>query len=530
MKIRKLFKKAAAFALAAVTALSVIPATTAFAAGDIGTISFNFAYDSNGNAIRYNSSDTFNGYTAGGTGHYHYRMFIDGETGFCIQPGVPLKTGNTLKKASSDTWNALSANQKKAVGLALLYGYQGNKSNLTGSDDEKWLATQTLVWEFVTGCREATGSYKKVSNKIYDVNFGSNYPNSGAKAAYDQIVSMLTAHNTIPSFMSGGKKDITKELAYKDGKYSITLTDSNGVLSDYTFTSSDSSVTVSKSGNKLTITSEKAVSGSVRITATRNNVPTVSSSAKLIAYGDPNLQDLITGVENADTVAAYINIETPTGTIALKKTSEDGVVERIQFTIKGDNFNKTVKTDANGNISVEGLFPGTYTVTEQSIDRYEPQQTQTVTIIGGKTSTVTFSNTLKRGSLEVVKTSEDNLVEGVKFHLYGTSLSGLAVDEYAVTDANGVAKFENVLISGNTPYVLEEVDTAVRYVVPDSQTAPIEWNKVTSRSFTNILKKFNVTVTKTDVETGGTPQGDASLAGAVYGIYIGLSHSHIEFL
>ena len=521
MKIRKLFKKAAALALAAVTALSIMPAQAAFAAGDIGTISFTHTYDSDGNAMRYNSSAVINGYTAGGTGNYKYRMYVDGENAFCIQPGVPLKTGNTLAKASSDTWNALSDNQKKAIGLALLYGYQGNKSNLTGSDDEKWLATQTLVWEFVTGCREATGSYKQTSTTVYSLHFGSNYANSGAKAAYDQIVSLLTAHNTIPSFMSGGKNDITKELSYKDGKYSITLTDSNGVLSDYTFTSSDSSVTVSKSGNKLTITSEKAVSGSVRITATRNNVPTVSSSAKLIAYGDPNLQDLITGVENADTVAAYINIETPTGTIDLKKTSEDGVVEGIQFTIKGDNFNKTVKTDANGNISVEGLFPGTYTVTEQSIDRYEPQQTQTVTIIGGKTSTVTFSNTLKRGSLEVVKTSEDNLVEGVKFHLYGTSLSGLAVDEYAVTDAKGVAKFENVLISGNTPYVLEEVDTAVRYVVPDSQTAPIEWNKVTSRSFTNILKKFNVTVTKSDVETGGTPQGDASLAGAVYGIYKG---------
>ena len=80
---------------------------------------------------------------------------------------------------------------------------------------------------------------------------------------------------------------------------------------------------------------------------------------------------------------------------------------------------------------------------------------------------------MKRGSLEVVKTSEDNLVEGVKFHLYGTSLSGLAVDEYAVTDKNGLAKFENVLISGSTPYTLEEVDTAIRYVVPASQTAPI---------------------------------------------------------
>ena len=123
------------------------------------------------------------------------------------------------------------------------------------------------------------------------------------------------------------------------------MTDSNGVLSDYSFSSSDSNVSVSKSGNKLTISSTVAISGSVRITAKRNNVPTVSSSAKLIAYGDPNLQDLVTGVENADTVSAYINIETPTGTIALKKTSEDGVVEGISFTIKGDNFNKTVKTE-----------------------------------------------------------------------------------------------------------------------------------------------------------------------------------------
>ena len=56
----------------------------------------------------------------------------------------------------------------------------------------------------------------------------------------------------------------------------------------------------------------------------------------MIAYGDPNLQDVITGVENVDTMTAYINVETPTGTVALKKTSEDGVVAGISFTIKGD--------------------------------------------------------------------------------------------------------------------------------------------------------------------------------------------------
>lgn len=521
MKIRKLLKRAAALALAAVTALSVIPATTAFAAGDIGTISFTHTYDSEGNAIRYNSSATIGGHTAGGTGEYKYRMYVDGETAFCLQPGVPLKTGSTLAKASSNTWNALSADQKQAVGLALLYGYQGNSSNLSGSDDEKWLATQTLVWEFVTGCRNATSPYSQTSTTVYSLHFGSNYANSGARAAYDQIVSMLTRHSTIPSFMSAGKSDITKELAYKDGKYSLTLTDSNGVLSEYSFISSDSNVKVSVSGNKLTITSAKAVDGTAMITATRNNTPTVSSGAMMIAYGDPNLQDVITGVENVNTMMAYINVGTPTGTVALKKTSEDGIVEGISFTIKGDGFNKTVKTDKNGSITVEGLSPGTYTVTEQTTPRYEPQKTQTVTIIGGKTSTVTFSNTLKRGSLEVVKTSEDNLVEGVKFHLYGTSLSGHTVDEYAVTDKNGLAKFEDVLISGSKPYTLEEVGTAIRYVAPASQTAPIEWKKVTNRSFHNALKKFNVTVLKTDVETGKKPQGNASLAGAVYGIYKG---------
>ena len=334
MKIPKLFKKAAAFVMAAVTALSIMPAT-AFAAGDIGTISFSHTYDSNGNAMRYNSSANIGGYTAGGTGNYKYRMFVDGENAFCIQPGVPLKTGNTLKKASSDTWNALSANQKKAVGLALLYGYQGNRNNLSGSDDEKWLATQTLVWEFVTGCREATGSYNQTSTTVYSLHFGSNYANSGARAVYDQIVAMLREHNTIPSFMSGGKNDITKELAYKDGKYSITLTDSNGVLSDYSFSSSDSNVSVSKSGNKLTISSTVAISGSVRITAKRNNVPTVSSSAKLIAYAaySGNQQDMCwlekTGV--------------PKGRIGMQKVSSNPTM-----------------TEGNGCYSLEGAVYGVY--------------------------------------------------------------------------------------------------------------------------------------------------------------------------
>ena len=193
-------------------------------------------------------------------------------------------------------------------------------------------------------------------------------------------------------------------------------------------------------------------------------------------------------------------------------------MDGITFTITGEGVNQSVTTDRNGEIHIDNLMPGIYTVTEQSYDKYVPQESHRVTVLAGQTATVSFNNVLRRGNLTVTKTSEDGLNQGVKFHLFGTSLSGLSVDDYAVTDENGVATFKDVLIG--TGYTLEEMDTAIRYVVPDSQSTAVEWNSVTNKSFSNILKKFNVTVTKSDCEVG-TAQGDASLAGAAYGIYKG---------
>ncbi|MGL6199670.1 MAG: MSCRAMM family protein [Lachnospiraceae bacterium] len=221
---------------------------------------------------------------------------------------------------------------------------------------------------------------------------------------------------------------------------------------------------------------------------------------------------------NVDEVNAYLNVKIPYGHINIIKESEDGVVAGIKFQVTGEDIDKPVTTGTDGSIMIENLKPGTYTVTELSEERYEPQKVQTVTVVGGETAKVSFSNILKKGSLKVTKTSEDGIKEGMKFRLYGTSLSGIAVDEYATTNADGVAVFEDILISGNTPYTLEEVDTPIRYVVPDSQNVTIAWNDVTNKSMYNILKKFCVTVNKSDVETSKA-QGNASLSGAVYGIY-----------
>ena len=51
-----------------------------------------------------------------------------------------------------------------------------------------------------------------------------------------------------------------------------------------------------------------------------------------------------------------------------------------------------------------------------------------------------------------------------------------------------------MFISGTTPYTVKEVDTAIRYVIPEAQTAAIEWEKVTSRTFVNILEHHRVTL------------------------------------
>lgn len=312
----------------------------------------------------------------------------------------------------------------------------------------------------------------------------------------------------------------TVELSWDGGRYTATLTDTNGVLGEYAFSSAQSDMTFAVDGNDLTISAETASADGVTITAVRNNTRQGVLVWSDGHYGpDGTMQDVVTFRDTvSDPMYAYLHLKVGYGSVKIIKTSEDGEVSGISFTVSGNGTEQTVTTNADGEMQLDDLRPGAYTVTEQSSDRYEPQEVRQVTVISGQVATVTFHNTLKRGSLEVIKTSEDHLIEGVKFHLTGASLSGLPVDEYAVTDSTGKAVFSDVLIG--TGYVLSEVDTDVRYVIPEDQTAAVEWSKVTHKSIHNVLKKWNATVTKSDSATG-TPQGDAKLSGAVYGVYKG---------
>lgn len=518
--------------------------TTAYAAeetDEVYLVSFPRDGDENYGAEWGHGSHTFmNGWSSGSSRFTTVRAMgaYNGNICYCIEVGVPQETGDRFTKKGEDFWDNYPSSYnstispddiKLYIGRIFQYGYTGTISTSWRSQNEGGdklahaVATQLLIWETVVGERDE--NFNKVSTGGKDAILDQISPDhplyDKIMRYYDSMAASVQNHSKLPSFFakSTGKAQ-NIELEWDGKKYTATLTDQNNVISDYSFSASDSGIRFSVNGNRLTITAEKAPSDTVTITAEktaqRRGIITWTDGV----YGpDGGIQDTVTYAQTVnDPVKGYLNINVSYGSAKIVKTSEDGKVAGITFTITGNGVNQTVQTGPNGEIQIDNLTPGVYTVTEQNYDKYEPQEVRRVTVVSGQVATVNFNNVLKRGDLTVTKTSEDGLNEGVTFRLSGTSLSGLAVDEYAVTDSSGVARFDDVLIG--TGYVLEEVDTAIRYVVPENQTAAVEWNTVTGKSFHNVLKKWNLTVTKSDNETG-TPQGDASLAGAAYGIYKG---------
>ena len=464
---------------------------------------------------------------------------FDGPACYCIEPGVPRNLYRSYESYGEDYWDTFPAEYNRTIdgrtmktllGRIMQYGYQGNLSldwrSQNKADADKlahMMATQVLVWETVVGERDADFNHVDPgsADAVKSVYRTSHPLYSRFSAYYDSIEASVKKHTVVPSFMDRSEEAAqTVELSWDGGRYTATLTDTNGVLGEYAFSSAQSDMTFAVDGNDLTISAETASADGVTITAVRNNTRQGVLVWSDGHYGpDGTMQDVVTFRDTvSDPMYAYLHLKVGYGSVKIIKTSEDGEVSGISFTVSGNGTEQTVTTNADGEMQLDDLRPGVYTVTEQSNDRYEPQEVRQVTVLSGQIATVTFHNTLKRGSLEVVKTSEDHLIEGVKFHLTGASLSGLPVDEYAVTDSTGKAVFSDVLIG--TGYVLSEVDTDVRYVIPEDQTAAVEWSKVTHKSIHNVLKKWNATVTKSDSATG-TPQGDAKLSGAVYGVYKG---------
>ena len=551
--MKKLYRRSISGLLALLICFTAILGTgvTAYAAAPTGEIadSYSVAFPRDGDAdLDYSGTwghdelHYMNGWTSGEATWMttlHTIGSFDGPACYCIEPGVPRNLYRSYESYGEDYWDSFPAEYNRTIdgrtmktllGRIMQYGYQGNLSldwrSQNDADADKlahMMATQVLVWETVVGERDADFNHVDPgsADAVKSVYRTSHPLYSRFSAYYASIEASVKKHTVVPSFMDRSEEAAqTVELSWAGGRYTATLTDTNGVLGEYAFSSAQSDMTFAVDGNDLTISAETAPADGVTITAVRNNTRQGVVVWSDGHYGpDGTMQDVVTFRDTvSDPMYAYLHLKVSYGSVKIVKTSEDGEVSGIAFTVSGSGTEQTVTTNATGEMQLDDLHPGVYTVTEQSSERYEPQEVRQVTVLSGQIATVTFHNTLKRGSLEVVKTAEDGLNEGVKFHLTGTSLAGLPVDEYAVTGSNGKAVFSDVLIG--TDYILSEVDTGIIYVVPEDQTTAVEWNTVTQVEVRNVLKKWSATVTKRDAETG-LPQGDATLAGAVYGVYRG---------
>lgn len=500
------------------------------ASGDKVTITFDYCYDSAGNIIRYKQTTVSDGYTVGIPGEELCKIFADGKEAYCIEPGHTLYSGNTLTEDGSTVWKNLGSAKQKAINLALLYGKPGSGKCLSGTEDQKWVATQLIVWEFVSGCRSTSEGYKCTNTKFID-GICAGGANPGVKSVYNAISKSLANYSIVPSFASAiASKAETYEMKYSDGKYTLKLTDSNSILSDFSFKTTGG-VSATVSGNKLTLTSSNPVNDAVTFNFAKS-MPSVSGTT-LVPYGDASLQDVITGVENdADPIRAYFKVKTSSGNLKLIKTSEDGNVANVEFTIKGDGYSKTAKTNSKGEFELTDLVPGKYTVIEHTPTEYAEQKSKTVNVESGKTATVSFSNVLKKWNLTVTKTdAETKSAQGdatLAGAVYGIYNNGKLVDKYT-TDKNGSFTTSYYVCGDN--WTLKETEPSEGYLLDETEyhigaeakKYTLENNSVSIGVTEDILKGKIAIIKHTD---DGSTKIETPEKGAEFQVYLKSSGSY----
>ena len=321
----------------------------------------------------------------------------------------------------------------------------------------------SIDWQDMAYCQKKVWS-------IFGSDTSWDFSDSGYKAWCDKAQDRMDNLNKKPSFNNTNVGTIV-------AGNSLTVTDTNKVLSDYpAFTKKGNgwSIIHKKNSNSLTVkVDESCTASSFKLANGEYYKDGTGDDDELLLYypyGSEAYQKLIYSAYYDPVSMAFSGSITPLGDMKLVKTSEDGVVAGINFTVIGANgFSKTVTTNANGEIDISDLVPGTYTITEENIDRYVPNQSQTITVSSGKTSSISFYNILKKFRVTVTKQDYE------KGHAQGDAKLGGAVyglykgDELVAqytTDSNG--SFTTDYYVCGTDWTIKEISPSEGYLLNDT--------------------------------------------------------------
>ena len=448
--------------------------------------------------------------------HYGHELHTTKKGGttyplFCIEYGTTSPSSSYLKgkKAmASDT--AIKAAKWIFAGYYLEHG-------------------NSIDWQDMAYCQKKVWS-------IFGSDTSWDFSDGGYKAWCDKAQDRMDNLNKKPSFNNTNVGTIVAGNI-------LTVTDTNKVLSDYpAFTKNGSgwSITHSKNSNSLTIKVDKScTASSFKLANGEYYKDGTGDDDELLLYypyGSESYQKLIYSAYYDPVSMAFSGSITPLGDMKLVKTSEDGIVAGINFTVTGANgFSKTVTTNANGEIDISNLAPGTYTITEENIDRYVPNQSQTITISSGKTSSVSFYNILKKFRVTVTKQDYE------KGHAQGDAkLSGAVYDLYKgdelvaqyTTDSNG--SFTTDYYVCGTDWTIKEITPSEGYLLNDTvykvgadpKDYTVEYNNAPDMTVMEQVIKGKISIIKhTD---DGETQIETPEKGAEFQVYLKSAGSFVN--
>ena len=422
-------------------------------------------HKSRGYSLSSNLPAPFGGYSSDKFTELRINDLKAFRTAYCIQFSVGVHTG--IGYDQSDDYAAFTTEQKSMINTALTLGYNvetGTKYG--GSAIDEYIATQILIWLIAHG-QLGTGYETQIVNE-----FTANSP--AAKPIFYQLRENVVNYHTIPSFATDDPSAVgayTHDLKYNEsnGKNETTLVDENNVLGN--FAVSYPGVDFSVSGNELHVSTSETEFGT--ITAEKrlpSSVPGVVTGGTKYWLRD-EYQNVVTfDVEgSAEPVKCYFSLEIKAGTLQLVKTSEDGEVSGIPFHISGNGVEKDVVTGPEGIIRVDNLQAGNYTVTEKAPDKYVQPESQQVTIYPGQTSSVNFSNILKKFTVDMEKVDSatgeaqgDSTLDGA---VYGLFKGETLLDTY--TTANG-GKFTTKEYPCGPDYSIREISPSEGYLLDET--------------------------------------------------------------
>ena len=478
----KNFKKPIALFLAVMLCASLLFSlgTTAFAAEETANVCL-IAFPRDGDA-NYNGEwghgnlNFMNGWSTKASSFTLIRAMgqYSGNICYCIEPGVSQQPGDSLTKKGEDFWDNYPAAYNKTIspediklliGRIFQYGYTGpisvswRSQNDGGDKLAHAVATQLLIWETVVGERDA--DFNKIGTNGKDAivdQISTNHPLYGQiMGYYSSIAANVQYHSSIPSFLAKTAAEAqSASLEWTGETYAVTLTDKNGVLSAYSFSSSNPDIKFSVKGNELTISTAKTLNEPVAITAEKSN----SRRSGVITWTDgvygPNgkLQDTVTYAQAvADPIKGYLNLKTAYGEIHGLKKNEDGSglagaliglfrADCTEFTT--ENAILTATSAEDGSFSFARVPYGNWIVREIEAPTgfVLSEKIYPVTVdADGAVIEVEIKNIRIRGTVQLTKTDRD---------YPDNKLSGAEFEVYADTNGNGELDKDDELLGRMT--------------------------------------------------------------------------------